>query len=144
MKAVTEVEAPFPVAVGHFGNVQILFELGRHKEAEEHLNLVCQIGRHIKSKQVEYLCLLAEAQFALGIKTFEGEKQKNGETEKHRMGGTDKPCLSVYQKNNEVEKSGLDVLCKAMELGREQGYVNCLDGPGYHGPVMRRSAGGGD
>ncbi|MEK7698999.1 MAG: hypothetical protein AAB332_01215 [Planctomycetota bacterium] len=112
MKAVTEVEAPFPVAVAHFWDAQTLFELGRHKEAKERLNLVCQIGRHIKSKQVGYMSLLAEAQFALGIKTSGGVHRGNGESE--NQGGMDKLCLSVPEASEASEKQGLDALRKAM------------------------------
>ena len=120
MKAVIEIGTPFPIAVCHFWEAQVLFELGKITEAEARLNLARQIGWQLKSKNLEFMCLLADAQFAMGIKAFGGEERRNI----NRLGDMDKLCLSVHRSIEELEKHGLDALRRAMELGREQGYVN--------------------
>ena len=120
MKAVIEIGTPFPIAVCHFWEAQVLFELGKITEAEARLNLARQIGLQLKSKNLEFMCLLADAQFAMGIKAFGGEERRNI----NRLGDMDKLCLSVHRSIEELEKHGLDALRRAMELGREQGYVN--------------------
>lgn len=125
MNAVIEVGTPFPIAVCRFWEAQVLFELGKTTEAETRLDIARQIGRQIKSKNLEFICLLAEAQFALNMKTFEGEKC--GDTDIGLriadLPESNEPSANQNQKS-EIAKRGLEALRKAMELGREEGYVN--------------------
>lgn len=144
LKALLEVDAPFPIAVDRYWEAQILFALGRHKEAEAQLNLVRQIGRWMKSKQVEYMCLLAEAQFALGIRTTNENADfrlqiadlKTHDTKPHTQNFISESSQSkIKNSKSEITDRGLDALRKAMELGREQGYVNMF---GWRPDVMSR------
>lgn len=126
-KAVTEVNTHFPIAAVRYWEAQVLFELGKHTETEAQLHLSRELGRHIKSKQIEYWYLLANAQFALGIRAAKPDTTggENGQS-----------SLTVMQsRSKESQKRGLDALRKAMELGREQGYVNMF---GWRSDIMPR------
>ena len=73
-RALAEIGTPFPVGLCHFLEAQALFELGKTREAEARINLARQIGRRLKSKHLEFMCLIADAQFALDIRVIEGKK----------------------------------------------------------------------
>jgi ATP/maltotriose-dependent transcriptional regulator MalT/DNA-binding SARP family transcriptional activator len=57
---------PFAQAMCHITTARALFELGRRDLAADHLTQSQEIGRRMKSRWVQYLCLLIEAQSALG------------------------------------------------------------------------------
>ncbi len=125
VKAVTEIGSPFPIAVCHFWAAQILFELGKVTEAEARLNIASRIGRQLKSRHLEFMCLLADAQFALDMRTREGEKCGDMDIRLQiaNVAGSNKHSAIQNQKS-EIAKRGLKSLRSGMELGREQGYVN--------------------
>ena len=116
----TEIGSPFPVAVCHLCEAQILFELGKTTEAEARLDLARQIGRQMKSKNLEFMCLLADAQFTLDMETREGEKCGDADMGLRIADLTRSNKHSAIQnQKSEFVKHGLDALRRAMELGRE-------------------------
>ena len=127
LKAVMEVNTHFPIASVRYWEAQVLFELGKHTEAEAQLHLCRELGRHIKSKQIEYWYLLADAQFALGIRAAKPDT-KGGENGQSSL-------TAIESRSKESEKRGLDALRKAMKLGREQSYVNMF---GWRSDIMPR------
>lgn len=135
-RAFAEIGTPFPVGLCHFLEAQALFELGKTREAEARINLARQIGRRLKSKQIEFMCLIADAQFALDMRTIEGKKAG---TRTSDMGlhiadlRGSKKHSAIQNQQSIIVKRGLDALRKAMELGREQGYVNMV---GWRNEVM--------
>ena len=133
-RAFAEIGTPYPVGLCHFLEAQALFELGKTGEAEARNNLVRQISRRLKSKQLEFMCLIADAQFALDIRTI--EVGKNGDTDiglqMADLAGSDNHSAIQNQKS-EMVKRGLYALRKALEFGREQGYVNMY---GWRNEVM--------
>lgn len=131
-----EIGTPFPLALCRFFEAQVLFELGKTREAEARINLARQIGRRLKSKHVELMCLLADAQFALDMRTVEGGKNEDTDIglQMADVAGSDNHSAIQNQKS-EMAKRGLDALRSAMELGREQGYVNMI---GWRNEVMSR------
>ncbi len=60
-----KVGTPQTAAVSHLGLALVLHELKRIKEASAHISEVHTISRSTNIYQVEFRCLLAEAQFAL-------------------------------------------------------------------------------
>ncbi len=126
-RAFAEIGTPYPVGLCHFLEAQALFELGKTGEAEASINLVRQISQRLKSKQLEFMCLIADAQFALDIRpvTQQGRSQK-GFDHKDKL-------AAIQNQKSEIAKRGLDALRKVMELGREQGYVNIA---GWRNEVM--------
>ncbi|MFO0795394.1 MAG: BTAD domain-containing putative transcriptional regulator [Candidatus Brocadiaceae bacterium] len=82
-------------AVNHYGMAQVFYENTEYRKTTGHLKKTYEIGRQIKNPMIEYMCRLADAQFAM--------KGKCGNHEKQRM---------------------LKHLRKAMALGRKHGYVN--------------------
>ena len=157
IKAVVEVNTYFPIAVGRVAMAQVFAAMGNYHEALTQLNLAKQINYRVKSDHIEFMCLLTETQFVLGIRTSEGGHWRIGETgnrgrgdgEKEgigdKQGGTDgqtlslyvlnRDCLSVHRTSEDLEKHGLTILRKAMKIGREQGIVNCF---GWRPDVMPR------
>jgi len=129
-----EIGTPFPVGLCHFLEAQALFELGKTGEAEARINLVRQIVRRLKSKHLEFMCLIADAQFALDMRTIEGKKCWDtdiGLRIADLKGSNKHPA--IQNQKSEMVKHGLDALRRAMELGREQGYVNMV---GWRNEVM--------
>jgi DNA-binding SARP family transcriptional activator len=81
--------------------VLALMGLRDYAEAEDHLNEALLIAREMKSRIMEFTCLLFEARLL-----FEKAKQGSGKGEEN--------------------KRGIEVLRMALELGKEQGYMNLV------------------
>ncbi|MDI6753680.1 MAG: bacterial transcriptional activator domain-containing protein [Thermodesulfobacteriota bacterium] len=67
------IETGFTLITGwcHIQNAYVMHELGRHREAEDHLTQAFNFTRDIRGKNNEYAALLAEAHFAFD----QGEEQ---------------------------------------------------------------------
>jgi len=127
LSAAVEIKMSYPIALARALMAQVHFELQAYTEAATELNLAYQIGRHIKSKHVEFTCLLTEAQFTSGYGSTESGKRGNAEERQ--------TSLVVHAGNDASEQRGLDILRRAFGLAREQGYVNTF---GWRCDIMPR------
>jgi hypothetical protein len=65
MKFGIDVGSPFSLALCHLMKAYVMHSLGKHQEAEEHLSHTFSIAHQTKSKNAQFLVLMAEALFAL-------------------------------------------------------------------------------
>ncbi len=115
-----EAGMPQTEALAHLGMALVMHELKREKEASAHINEVHNISRSTHIYQVEFRCLLAEAQFALD----RGEKVRARDFLRKAMAlGKEQGYLNTYFWLPSVMAS----LCvEALDVGIEIDYVRNL------------------
>ena len=116
------MEAGFTILTGwcHIQNAHVMHELGRHREATEHLAHAFDFARNIRGKNNEYAALLAEALFA-----FDQVKKEAGllSLRKAFVLGRERGYFGTWG----PPPSGMAKLCtKALEAGIEIEYVQEL------------------
>jgi DNA-binding SARP family transcriptional activator len=116
------MEAGFTILTGwcHIQNAHVMHELGRHREAIEHLAHAFDFARNIRGKNNEYAALLAEALFA-----FDQGKEEGGlfSLRKAFALGRERGYFGTWG----PKPSGMAKLCtKALEAGVEVEYVQEL------------------
>lgn len=112
------MEAGFTFLTGwcHIQNAHVMHELGRHREATEHLAHAFDFARNIRGKNNEYAALLAEALFA-----FDQGKEEAGllSLRKAFVLGRERGYWGTWG----PQPSGMAKLCsKALEAGIEVDY----------------------
>ncbi|MBI3600887.1 MAG: hypothetical protein HY097_09660, partial [Nitrospinae bacterium] len=115
-----ESGSPLPEAINSFGMSQILHDTGKHKKAGYYLDRAYKIGRRVKSRAIEYMCLLSKAQF-----DFDSGKDTSAFKfmRKAMALGREKGYLNSYYWRPDV----MARLCmKALEAGIEKKYVQEL------------------
>jgi ATP/maltotriose-dependent transcriptional regulator MalT/DNA-binding SARP family transcriptional activator len=93
-KTVVEGGAPFPLAWGLYNLSQALFEIGNIAEARDPLEKSIQIALMMKSVMLEFSCLLLKA------------------------------LLAFSEKSDESERAGLELLGRALALGKAHAIMN--------------------
>ncbi|NOG40426.1 MAG: hypothetical protein HND38_02555 [Planctomycetes bacterium] len=131
----SEINAPFPMAIGKITMSQIYAAMGKYPEAVMQLALARQIGNWMKSKHIEYMCLLTEAYFALELGIKGVDELHNAETNKHLPFSPTHDECKESDGESQLFRSpfakvyggyGLEILRKAMTLGREQNFISCF------------------
>lgn len=115
-----ESGSPLPEAINSFGMSQILHDTGKQKKAGYYLDRAFKIGRRVKSRAIEYMCLLSKAQF-----DFDSGKDTSAfkYLRKAMAVGREKGYLNSYYWRPDV----MARLCmKALEAGIEKEYVQGL------------------
>ncbi|MFO0795714.1 MAG: bacterial transcriptional activator domain-containing protein, partial [Candidatus Brocadiaceae bacterium] len=135
VRILSEINAHFALTLGRITMSHVYAALGKYPEAVAQLSLARQIGLWMKSKHIEYICLLTEAYFALELGIKGVEELSNAETIKHL------PFSPAYDKCKESDGKpqlprspfdkgdagyGLGILRRAMALGREQNFTGCF------------------
>jgi len=135
VRILSEINAHFPTALGRITMSHVYAAMEKYPEAVAQLALARQIGLWMKSKHIEYMCLLTEAYFALELGIKGVDELSNTETNKHL------PFSPTYDECKESdgelqlprssfvkvgEGCGLEILRRAMTLGREQNFIGCF------------------
>jgi DNA-binding SARP family transcriptional activator/uncharacterized protein (DUF2249 family) len=116
------MEAGFTLVTGwcHIQNAHVMHELGRHREAVEHLTHAFDFAREVRGKNTEYAALLAKTLFA-----FDQGKEETGlySLRKAFALGRERGYFGTWG----PPPSGMAKLCtKALEAGVEIEYVQEL------------------
>ncbi|KAA0243675.1 MAG: hypothetical protein DPW20_08105 [Candidatus Brocadia sp.] len=135
VRILSEINAHFALTLGRITMSHVYAALGKYPEAVAQLALARQIGLWMKSKHIEYMCLLTEAYYALELGIEGVDELSNAETSRHL------PFSPPYDKGKESEGDsqlprspfvevdavhGIEILRRAMALGREQNFIGCF------------------
>ncbi len=131
VQLVAEVHIPFPDAVNRILMAHVLFARGERTKAITQIHHAQRVGRWMKSKLIEYTCLLAKAYFALEPEEREKERRSN----ENMDSASCNPHSAIRNPQPGDTGRGLTFLRRAMILGRKQGYVNTF---GWRPDVMAR------
>ncbi|MBI2472586.1 MAG: hypothetical protein HYV59_15335 [Planctomycetes bacterium] len=135
VRILSEINAHFATALGRVTMSHVYAAMGKYPESVTQLALARQIGLWMKSKHIEYMCLLTEAYFALELGIKGVDELSNAKTNKHLPfspthdeckesdGASQLPRSPFIKVDGEY---GLEILRRAMTLGREQNFIGCF------------------